>query len=32
MDEQFSHRILAMIDKEIDSTGVNENLNIDTAL
>lgn len=29
--KQFSDRILTMIDKEIDSAGVNKDLNIDTA-
>lgn len=30
--KQFFHRILATIDKEIESAGVNEDINIDTAL
>lgn len=30
--KQFFHRILAMTDKEIDSAGINEDINIDTAL
>lgn len=30
--KQFSDRILAIIDKEIDNAGVNEDINIDTAL